>query len=446
MKLTIKRRIALLYTALTCALLAILLPIVYGSVLASLSLDIQSRLDSAVAQVSLAMSEEDGRLVCSGPLDLPDHILMQVKDADGALLYATAGSGWLEGLQADGRQNVLHRGEIYTVLWESFTVEESVVTATAAISSDYAQSSLRLLKKLLCLLVPVYLALSAAGAYLLARRAIRPIAEITRAAEDISAGDLSRRIAGIATRDEVQELADTFNAMLERLEESFARERQFTSDASHELRTPVAVISACAEELDGAVRGAEGAETLAVIRKETARMGKIISQLLMLTRGYEGRCHIEKEDLDLQEAVDSVMDELAETAAASRIRLTDLTPAGCLVYADQSLLTQLLINLIGNSIKYGVPGGRVVVQADAGAQGCTFSVSDDGIGIRAEELPHVFERFYRADKARDRTGSGLGLSIVQWIVQLHDGSVSIRSEYGAGTQVTVFFPARRTGL
>lgn len=166
----------------------------------------------------------------------------------------------------------------------------------------------------------------------------------------------------------------------------------------------------------------------------------------MLTRGYEGRCHIEKEDLDLQEAVDSVMDELAETAAASRIRLTDLTPAGCLVYADQSLLTQLLINLIGNSIKYGVPGGRVVVQADAGAQGYTFSVSDDGIGIRAEELPHVFERFYRADKARDRTGSGLGLSIVQWIVQLHGGSVSIRSEYGAGTQVTVFFPARRTGL
>ena len=294
--------------------------------------------------------------------------------------------------------------------------------------------------------MPVYLALSAAGAYLLARRAIRPIAEITRAAEDISAGDLSRRIAGIATRDEVQELADTFNAMLERLEESFARERQFTSDASHELRTPVAVISACAEELDGAVRGAEGAETLAVIRKETARMGKIISQLLMLTRGYEGRCHIEKEDLDLREAVDSVMDELAETAAASRIRLTDLTPAGCLVYADQSLLTQLLINLIGNSIKYGVPGGRVVVQADAGAQGCTFSVSDDGIGIRAEELPHVFERFYRADKARDRTGSGLGLSIVQWIVQLHGGSVSIRSEYGAGTQVTVFFPPRRTAL
>lgn len=341
MKLTIKRRIALLYTALTCVLLAILLPIVYGSVSASLNLDIQARLNSAIAQISLSITEQDGRLACSGTVDLPDHILMRVTDSDGRLLYATADSDWLQDVPLSGQKNLLHQGEIYTVLRESFTVEESVVTATAAISSDYAQSSLRLLKKLLCLLVPVYLALSAAGAYLLARRAIRPIAEITRAAEDISTGDLSRRIAGIATRDEVQELADTFNAMLDRLEESFARERQFTSDASHELRTPVAVISACAEELDGAVRGAEGAETLAVIRKETARMGKIISQLLMLTRGYEGRCHIEKEDLDLQEAVDSVMDELAETAAASRIRLTDLTPAGCLVYADQSLLTQL---------------------------------------------------------------------------------------------------------
>src|SRR5699024_7234062 len=144
---------------------------------------------------------------------------------------------------------------------------------------------------------------------------------------------------------------------------------------------------------DGAVRGAEGAETLAVIRKETARMGKIISQLLMLTRGYEGRCHIEKEDLDLREEVDSVMDELAETAAASRIRLTDLTPAGCLVYADQSLLTQLLINLIGNSIKYGVPGGRVVVQADAGARGCTFSVSDDGIASGPKSCPTSLSAF-----------------------------------------------------
>ena len=128
--------------------------------------------------------------------------------------------------------------------------------------------------------------------------------------------------------------------------------------------------------------------------------------------GILGRYRLEKEELDLCETVGSVLDELAESAAAAHIRLYDLVPAGCVLWADQSLMTQLLINLIGNSIKYGVPGGKVAVGATCGPDGCTLTISDDGIGIQPEELPHIFERFYRADKARDRSGSGLGLSIV----------------------------------
>ena len=260
-----------------------------------------------------------------------------------------------------------------------------------------------------------------------------------RAAEQISAGDLSRRIAGIATRDEVQELADTFNTMLVRLQDSFKRERQFASDASHELRTPIAVISACAEELHSAASNGENAETLAVSQKESARMSKIISQLLLLTRGYEGRYHLKKEELDLCETVGSVLDELTENAAASHIRLYNLVPAGSVLFADQSFMTQLLIDLAGNSIKYGVPGGKIAVGAVCGPDGCALTVYD-GIGIQPEELPHIFERFYRADKARDRSGSGLGLSIVQWIVELHGGQIDVRSEHGKGSEVAVTLP------
>ena len=212
---------------------------------------------------------------------------------------------------------------------------------------------------------------------------------ITKAAESIRAGDLSRRITGIATKDEVQELADTFNTMLERLERSFERERQFTSDASHELRTPVAVISACAEELEAGLSAGEAAQSLAAIRRESARMNKIISQLLMLTRGYEGRIHLEKETLEFRNLVGSVMEELSESAAASEIRLLNQVPQGCTIFADQSLLTQLLINLIGNSIKYGVMGGKVTVRAAASETGCTFTVSDNGIGMQPEELDHI---------------------------------------------------------
>lgn len=315
-----------------------------------------------------------------------------------------------------------------------------MVTASAAISSDYAEQSLSTLRWLLLVLAPIYLGLSVAGAYLLAKRAIRPISNITHTAEAISAGDLCKRIAEPAARDEVQELAITFNTMLDRLQESFQRERQFTSDASHELRTPVAVISACAEELEEESLSGDGRETLEAIQKESQRMNKIISQLLVLTRGYEGRYHLDKERLPLREAVGSVLEELNDAAAAQKISLFNQVPEGMEVWADQSLLTQLLINLAGNAVKYGKQGGWVIVRAAQERGTCVLAVSDNGIGMSPEELEHIFERFYRADKARDRSGSGLGLSIAQWIVYLHGGEITAQSQPGKGSQFTVELP------
>lgn len=442
MRLTIKRRIMLLYTILTTILLAILLPIVYGTVSASLNLDIQSRLSNAIAQVLIAVDDQDEKFVLNDQVDPPDYISMCVVDDSGKVIFSTTGGEWLPNASVDKFGNTVYRNETYAILKESFKIEWSTVTAFAAISSDYALQSLNTLKLLLTILTPIYLALSVAGAYILARRAIRPITEITKAAETISAGDLSKRITEITTKDEVQELADTFNTMLSRLQESFDRERQFTSDASHELRTPVAVISACAEDLKGSAKDSESRQSLEAIQKESSRMNKIISQLLLLTRGYEGRYHVEKESLELHEVVGSVMDELSEIAADSQIHLFNKVPEDSVIYADQSLMTQLLINLIGNSIKYGVQNGKVIVRASNAEEACTFTISDNGIGIKEDELEQIFERFYRADKARDRSGSGLGLSIVKWIVSLHNGKISVSSEYGKGTQVTVSIPAR----
>lgn len=439
-RLTLKRRIVLVYTLLSIILLAILLPIVYGTVSASLSLDIQSQLSSAIAEVIISADDRDERFVLNDQVVLPDYLSMCIVDARGETLFATANGEWLRDVSVEGVGKTAYRNDTYTVLTEQLKIEEMTVTASAAIPSGYAERSLNTLRMLLCILAPIYFLLSVAGAYLLSKRAIRPITEITHAAEAISAGDLSRRITGISTRDEVQELADTFNTMLNRLQESFARERQFTSDASHELRTPIAVISACAEELKEHNADGEDAQNLSAIQRESDRMNRIISQMLTLTRGYEGRCHIKKEALELDPLVGSVLDELAESAAAAQIRLFNKVPDGSMLYADQSLMTQLLINLIGNSIKYGVPGGKVIVRASVSDEQCILTISDDGIGIQKDDLSHIFERFYRADKARDRSGSGLGLSIVKWIVELHEGQISVSSEYGKGTQFDIRFP------
>lgn len=388
--LTIKGRITLLYALLTALLLAVLLPVVYGAVSASLRREMDSQLRSAIAQVLIAVDDQDEAFRLNQQVDLPDAITLCVTDPQGQPIFSTAGGEWLQtaAIQPDGK--TVHQNETYTVRQETVQIEGATVTASAAISAGSAEASLHTLQVLLGILVPIYLALAIAGAYLLAKRAIRPITEITKAAEAIRAGDLSQRITGIATQDEIQELADTFNTMLHRLQASFTRERQFTAEASHELRTPVAVISACAEEL--------------------------------------------QKDLPQGEA--------AETAAASRIRLFNQVPEEVSLYADQSLTTQLLINLIGNSIRYGRERGKVVVRASLTQTQCTFTVSDDGIGIQEDQLPHIFERFYRADPARDRSGSGLGLSIVQWIVSLHNGQITVHSTYGQGTLVTVALPTQ----
>ena len=374
MKLTIKRRITLFYTVLSMVLLAILLPIVYGTVSASLNLEIQSRLSSAVAQVLISVDDQDEKFILNDQVDLPDYISMCVADGQGKVIFSTTGGEWLQNLSLGGTGKTVHQNETYTVLKESVRIEQNLVTATAAISSGYTQKSLNTLKLLLFVLTPVYLALSTAGAYILAKRAIRPVTEITKAAESISAGDLSKRIAGIATKDEVQELADTFNTMLERLQESFDRERQFTSDASHELRTPIAVISACTEELMESAQEQESLVSLSAIQKESQRMNKIISQLLLLTRGYEGRYHLEKESLELREVIGSVLEELSEMADAAQIQLLNKVPENFILYADQSLLTQLLINLISNSIKYGVAGGRTGIRGAYSKEGYVLSV------------------------------------------------------------------------
>ena len=440
-KLKIRTKMMLWYSLFSIVILTILLPVVYSTVSNSLYKSLGSELRVAVSQMISSLEVVDGKLALKAELEIEGGVSVCMTDAGKNILFTTRNGGWMpEARIADDQATVSHDGTQWLIIRQDYGTDGAELTLFAGSSTSTVAESLGNLRLLLLTLVPLYLCISALGAYFIAGHTLKPIAAITETACSIGGGDLSRRIDGIESKDEVGELSLAFNAMLDKVEDSFRRERQFSSAASHELRTPVAVISACVEDTLSEEQNQENLENLTTIQRESTRMNHIISQLLMLTRGYEGRYPINRELIFLDDMVDSVMEELCDLAANSNIVLKNDIASDMQIYAHQSLMTQLFVNILGNGIKYGKDGSTVNVTAVNSGGGTVIIISDDGIGISTEDLPHIFERFYRADKARDRTGSGLGLSIVKWIVDIHNGDISASSIEGEGTTFRISLP------
>lgn len=438
-KFTIRFKIMAWYALLTTALLAVVLPVLYGAMAASLRRDQDAYLQSAAGQLAAHLELEDGSPKLTGDLDLPAGTHYLLITPDGERLVSSE-SVWDEApdfqpdtvyLAATGRGDRLYLDQILEL------EDGEKLQLRVCRSNETVERSLQQLQLTMLLAVPTFLALAVFGSWFLAKLALRPIDHITDTAEALKAGDLSCRITDIESRDEVGRLAGAFNGMLERLEESFQREKQFTSDASHELRTPVSVIMACAENISAHAPDGEIYEQADTILTESRRMRTIITQLLALTRGYEGRYHLEKEEICLQDMVSDVLAELTTQADVHKIRLTCDIPPDIRLTADQSLLTRMLLNLVENAIKYGRENGWVTVSARMADSHIVLTVQDNGIGIAEADLHRIFDRFYRADKARNRSGSGLGLSIVKQIVELHGWSIQAESRLGEGTVFTV---------
>lgn len=441
----IRTKLMLIYFTFSAVLLATLLPTVYSTVKYSLYQSLASTLQIQLTQMMTGAQIENSSQATLGTEKIGRGIEVAIFYGDGDLMYSSTKESWIAcAFDVPNRELLQVGDDTWMVVRQEYEFaegDEQIVVACGKLG--LIQSSINNLRLLLVALTPLYLFLSAFFARLIAGRALRPIARITETACSIRDGDLSRRIADIKTRDEVGELADAFNSMISQVEDSFQRERQFSSDASHELRTPVAVILACAEDSLQERQSPETSQNLRSIQREGERINQIIAQLLTLTRGYEGRYRLELETFSLQEMMESLLEELADLAEQNQIQLSSTVGAEVELEADQWLITQLLVNLLNNAIKYGRPGGSVTVSAEGNDWKTVIRIADDGIGISSQDLPHIFERFYRADRARNRTGSGLGLSIVQWIVQVHHGSIAAESELGKGTTFSVTLPRRQ---
>ncbi|AQS58116.1 two-component sensor histidine kinase [Desulforamulus ferrireducens] len=274
------------------------------------------------------------------------------------------------------------------------------------------------------------------------KKMLKPVEVMTKTVKNITINALDTRLDVSGSQDELKELAETFNSMLDRIQHSYEQQQQFVSDASHELRTPIAVIQGYANLLDrwGKNDQAVLEEAIGSIKTEAANMQELVEKLLFLARGDKNRLQIEKKDILLPELIDEVIKETKLITKNKNIfsqQCDNIT-----LRADRKLLKEAIRIFVDNSIKYTPEGGNIIINCYAENAKAVLTVEDTGIGISAEDLPHIFNRFYRADKSRTKQtgGTGLGLAIAKRIIQLHDGTIKVSSILNQGTKVKVLLP------
>ena len=288
-------------------------------------------------------------------------------------------------------------------------------------------------------ILPFFLILSAIGGYIITKNAFTPIEKIRRIAEKINEGnDLSQRINLGKGDDELHTLANTFDVMFDRLQTSFENEVQFTSDVSHELRTPITVILTQAEYGKGYISSVEEAQkSFGIIEKEGQKMSKLVSQLLTLARMERRRQKLNLENINLSELIEMTVETQTLSAKSKNIKIiTKIMPE---IYAniDEMMIMRVFTNLISNAISYGKQNGTVIVELFLKEDKIISKISDDGIGISEDKLDKIWLRFYQVDPSKNGDNSGLGLSMVKKIVELHKGEIFVESELGKGTTFTI---------
>ncbi|MGQ9490233.1 MAG: sensor histidine kinase [Anaerolineae bacterium] len=463
--MSIRLRLTLWYTGLLAITLFFLGVLVYSVVGSILQANLDDRLAAQAQEViGLIRAENDPfSVMTSGRARLPSidifgsQYYIQISQLDGRAVQLSENlRGQRLPLPTDLIANLAADQARYATVTVAPNIRLRVITAPIAlagrpigivqVASSLAgmDDALSVVRRALLLGSLVSLVLAAVGGSVLARAALHPIKAITETAHRITdARDLSRRIPVSLHTDELGQLTDTINDMLGRLEEAFEAQQRLVADVSHELRTPLTTIQGNLDLLrrgaieDPVLRG----EALRAIGDETARMRRLVSDLLLLAQADAG-LQLHRQPVEMDTLLLEVYRQAQVMADGHTVRLGAEDQA--VVIGDADRLKQLLLNLVVNALTYTPAGGAVTLTLRRSHGWVQVIVADTGHGIAPEDLPHIFERFYRADRSRARPGgSGLGLSIAQWIAQAHGGRIEAESMVGVGSTFTVWLPEAR---
>jgi len=311
---------------------------------------------------------------------------------------------------------------------------------------DNEDGFLHALSGIMLLIDSASLILAVIVGYIVSKNALSPIDKITNQAKKISASNLASRIEINGPDDEIKRLSDTFNEFLSRIQYSYEKQNRFTLDASHELATPLAVIKGYIDVIDrwGKDDKAVLNEGIESIKVELSNMTGLLDTLLFLSKGDNEIYPLEKTEFVLNELVDEIVRETRLVDDKHTVMISSITDSPVYLSGDRRLIKQMLRAVVDNSMKYTPEGGMIGIEYKAAGKTVEIVVSDNGIGIPQDDLPHIFDRFYRVDKARSRSigGSGLGLSIVKWIAEIHQGGITAESEPGRGTKIIIELPVQ----
>lgn len=440
-RLSIRAKLTLLHTILSTIIVCIILGILFSlgehQLLTNAKHTLEERVSSSLDEIHI----KDGKVTFDSDLmQLEDGVYLSVYNQYKELLYGRIPYGFSNTYPLENGyiREITDNNIRYYVMDISIPLnDKELLYVRGILSLSKTESTYYNILYLALILLPLFILLTAVIGYFLAKKALSPVYQITNTVLTIQKEkDLSKRIHLGKGKDEIYHLANTFDELLDQIETSIKREQQFTSDVSHELRTPISVISMHCDSLlqmdnlDASIK-----DKLLVIQKKTRILTKMLSQLLLLSRADQGREKLHMEMLDFSELCEIAIEECQLYAQTKHISITHEIEENIQIYGDQTLLIRLWMNLLNNALQYGKENGHVHVCLTSKNGYIYGSIEDDGCGIHEKDLPYIWDRFYQADRARSNSeSSGLGLSMVKWIIEVHHGKIQVESKLGIGTK------------